>query len=193
MIFSIFLTIRDDEKMLNEQSFISPSSTSLFTFLQARKLCSAANSPLASLRPESGWIWTRLLLLEKRKCSQLPPLDGCNLHYVYIHGFVRQSCILVNHNVLLYCHKVNLGNVISPNWQQGLGKYSPPALYRFVVSGCGWRMGTVYVRLSVCVCVCSTSVSARGSSQLSPHSICNRTPAEIKNTWEMFWSSLNAG
>lgn len=97
------------------------------------------------------------------------------IFYVYIHGFVRQFCIPINHNVLLYCHKVNLGNVISPNWQQGLGKYSPPALYRFVVSGCGWRMGTVgrvCTSFSVYVCVVLVCrLEGLASSCLAPFAV----------------------
>lgn len=101
------------------------SSTTSFALEQGREHCSVASSLLAAPRPETDWMWNRLLLLEKRKCSQFPPLDDCKLQYVYIHDFVRQSYIPVNLSVLLYCHKPNLGNVIHPNWQQGLGKYSP--------------------------------------------------------------------
>ncbi len=102
----------------------SRSSVALFALEQGRKPSSAANSLLAAPRPETDSMWSRLLL-EKRKCSQSPPLEDCKLQYVYIHGFVRQSYIPLNLSVLLYCHKPNLGNVISPNWQQGLGKYNP--------------------------------------------------------------------
>lgn len=55
-------------------------------------------------------------------------------------------------------------------------------------------VGSVCKSLSfVCVCAYRACVSGWGSSQLSPRSICDQTPAEIKNTWELFWSSLIAG
>lgn len=160
--FSMFFSVFQPAKMTKRKiknNFFHPCQSALFALEQGRKWCSAANSLLAALKPVNDRIWNRLLLLEKKKCSQLPPWDECKLQYVCIHGFVRRSHIPVNLGVLLYCHKPNLGNVISPNWQRGLGKYSP---LLWSACGCGRWRGIVR-RVCTCffACAYSTCVSTR--------------------------------
>lgn len=112
------------------------------------------------------------------------------IQYVYDGGFERQSSIPINLSDFLY---KNLGHVLSRNWQRGLGKYS----FFYITLVCNEWMWltegeywTEYVGF-LCVHTLHLSQLVRDCQRL-PRSICDQTPAEIKNTWEQFFNSLIA-